>query len=369
MNVVIQTAFLGDLLLTIPLLKKIKKTWPNQKLFLVCRQGFGDFFLRLQLVDQCFEIKKGDSKSYSTISAELGKYQIDHLISPHESLRTAFFVRGLKARHKWGFKNWWSFLFYDQCISKNLSWPDALRQLSLMEIVDPDLHNLSTEYCTQSQPLKVSSQGLLPAAPEWASMNCRLSVQQIAEVMWPALKDRFDFLAQMERQPFVLIFPGSVWATKRWTTEGFIKLAQGLQQQGFQILLMGGPGEEGLSQLVAQKLSGAYDLTGKTKVIESAAIMLKAQLVVANDSASAHLAAVTETPVVGIFGPTVLDFGYRPWGQKVAIVENKALSCRPCGKHGHKECPLGTHECMKSIEAEQVLQATLLVNTQNIFRE
>ncbi|MCB0370096.1 MAG: hypothetical protein KDD45_11895, partial [Bdellovibrionales bacterium] len=91
-----------------------------------------------------------------------------------------------------------------------------------------------------------------------------------------------------------------------------------------------------------------------TSVYESSLILSHADLVIGNDSASSHLACLCDCQLVSFFGPTVLDFGYRPWGNKVYIFENETLKCRPCGPHGHKKCPIGTHECMKSIKPEMV---------------
>ena len=120
---------------------------------------------------------------------------------------------------------------------------------------------------------------------------------------------------------------------------------------------MGGPGEELLSEKVASEIPRAKCLAGKTKVFESAQLIMRANLVIGNDSASAHLAAVCDTPLVAIFGPTVLNLGYRPWGQTSYVVEVKGMQCRPCGKHGHNECPLKTHACMKEISYQDVIRS------------
>jgi heptosyltransferase II len=61
-------------------------------------------------------------------------------------------------------------------------------------------------------------------------------------------------------------------------------------------------------------------------------------------------------PTVAVFGPTTLDLGYRPW-QNRALVVQKDLECRPCGKHGAAKCPLGTHACMKTVRPPDVLTA------------
>lgn len=359
-NLIIQTAFLGDLLLSIPLIKRCRQQWPEDKVYLVCRKGFGSLFLQLGLVDRCFEISKGDSGSYEKIKKELLNENIKNIISPHESLRTAFFVRSLVAQQKWSFKKWWSFLFYSNTVVKPQALPDALRQLSLLTAIDSDLSEQFVQYIRESEqagrnPLETNEQGQLPPPPEWGSMNCVNELHLVAEPIYSSLEQRFPFLKEFAGKKIALLFPGSVWATKRWTAQGFIETAKGLQQRGFHVVLMGGPGEEALSREVSQALTEAYDLTGKTSVVESLVLISRASLVVANDSASAHLAAVAETPVIAVFGPTVLKFGYRPWGAQVWIAENKTLSCRPCGKHGHHRCPLGTHECMKSVSASDVL--------------
>jgi heptosyltransferase-2 len=70
------------------------------------------------------------------------------------------------------------------------------------------------------------------------------------------------------------------------------------------------------------------------------------------------LAALVSAPTVGIFGPTILEFGFRPWNSNAIVVEtHKQLTCRPCGKHGPQVCPVGTHECMESINVETVWKA------------
>src|SRR6478609_5247676 len=96
LNLVVQTAFLGDLLLSIPLLKRCRQIWPNHQLALVCRKGFGEFFLQTKLVDHVFEIKKGDAATYDKIIQDLKAFEVDQLISPHESMRTVLFCQKIQ---------------------------------------------------------------------------------------------------------------------------------------------------------------------------------------------------------------------------------------------------------------------------------
>lgn len=161
--------------------------------------------------------------------------------------------------------------------------------------------------------------------------------------------------------PSICLFPGSVWATKKWTEEGFIQTGKAYLEKGFDVHIMGGPGEEQIAQRVQEAL-GSQDprvknWAGRAALMKTMQILENASLVVTNDSAGQHMAALLEIPTVTVFGPTVLEFGYRAWNNKSVVVENKNLSCRPCGKHGHHQCPIGTHECMKSVSAETVVLA------------
>ena len=96
---------------------------------------------------------------------------------------------------------------------------------------------------------------------------------------------------------------------------------------------------------------------GETPLRLSAAILLRAHLLVTNDSAPLHLAGAVGTPVVAIFGPTVPAFGFGPLGPDDVIVEEPGLECRPCSPHGPMTCPLGHHRCMLDISVDTVESA------------
>lgn len=305
-------------------------------------------------MDQVFEIEKGNSESYSKIIEHLRYSEIDQLISPHESLRTAFFCAQIKAKHKIAFHKNWNFLIFSKRTHKNEQLPDALRQLSLLAPEDPQLRQDLEQFVQSEKPFALMEHGHLSEVPRWASMSLRHQVLEQKDI-YHLLEAKFD-LKGFSQGKAVLIFPGSVWATKRWTEDGFINTGKALQKKGFQVYVMGGPGEEALADKVAADIPGAISLAGKTKIIESVQLIARAALVIGNDSASTHLAAVCETPLIAVFGPTILEFGFRPWSSDSYVVQNENLKCRPCGKHGHKVCPIKTHECMTSVSAEEVLR-------------
>lgn len=313
----------------------------------------GDFFVKAGIVDQVFEIQKGQQDTYQKILEQLKTQEVDYLISPHQSMRTTLFCRQIKAKHKIGFKNFWSFLAFDSKIARDSQLPDSLRQISLLKNVDAKLKEQLVEYKNKETPYLPDKNGHLSAPPKWGSMSLRKSV--LNDALFQSLKEKFQ-LQGFEDGKAVLIFPGSVWATKRWTKEGFIKVGQSLRQEGFQVYVMGGPGEEVLAEEVAAQIGGSVSLAGKTQIFESAQLIGRAALVVGNDSASTHLASVCETPLIAVFGPTILEFGYRPWSAETYVVQKQDLPCRPCGKHGHKVCPIKTHVCMKLISPDEVLK-------------
>ncbi|MEK2690697.1 glycosyltransferase family 9 protein [Bdellovibrio sp. GT3] len=339
--------------MAIPLLKRCRQIWPDHELGLVCRKGFGDFFIKTKLVDHIFEIKKGDADSYVQALQVIAKHQVNYLLSPHESMRTIFFCRKIKAQHKIGFKKPFSFLAFSQTVKKPMMLPDPMRQMSLLQPVDGKLPELLLSYQNSVKPYELDSKGKLPSPPEWSSMSVREKIMQCTDV-YAGLQSRYNLNALSEGRG-VLMFPGSVWATKRWTKEGFVATGKSLQEQGFQIYVMGGPGEEALAQEVTDLIPGSICIAGKTSILESTQIIARARLLIGNDSAASHMAASCETPLIAVFGPTVLRFGFRPWSADSYIAQKENLPCRPCGKHGHKVCPIKTHVCMTHLPAEQVV--------------
>lgn len=352
-NLLIQTAFLGDLLLSIPLLKKMR-TSDSSSVALVCRSGLGSFFLKTGLVDHVFEIKKGDSGSYKKILVEIQKLNLNEVFVPHQSLRTHLFVAQLKANKKIGFSTWWNSFFFNERIAREGRLPDAIRQLSLMTFKDDELKIKIAEYLQSNFAYSVAENGQMSKPPAWASMSIREKLIS-DKATWSRWLEKSGMSVHREK-PWVLIFPGSVWATKKWTESGFVEVAKGMIKDGKEVLLMGAPDERELCSRIQEKAPGSHLLAGETSVYESALILAHSHLAIGNDSASMHLASAAETPLISIFGPTVIEFGYRPWSEKAYIVQSTGLSCRPCGPHGHQKCPVGTHICMKNISPKKVLE-------------
>lgn len=153
------------------------------------------------------------------------------------------------------------------------------------------------------------------------------------------------------------IAPGSIWPTKRWPMEYYQRLVEKLTRHGIDVFLFGGAEDVSLCETVKGE-SGAVNLAGKLSVLESAAVIQKCNLFISNDSAPMHMANAVKTPVIAIFGPTVRQFGCYPFGPHDEVLEVD-LPCRPCSKHGTKRCPQGHFRCMREILPETVFEKVL----------
>jgi heptosyltransferase-2 len=152
--------------------------------------------------------------------------------------------------------------------------------------------------------------------------------------------------------PFVVVAPGSVWGTKRWGK--YPALVGGMEQQ---VVVVGGPEDKALADEILAAAPNARSAVGQLPLRASAAVIAKSSALVTNDSLPLHLAQATGTPTVAIFGPTVPAFGFGPRGPRDRIVEVLGLECRPCSRHGPMRCPLGHHRCMVDLEVMQVASA------------
>jgi heptosyltransferase-2 len=328
------------------LIKRIKEWDPEARVVLACRPGLGEFFTETGLADEVVTINKKDKKQAAEAMASLRAREWDVVFVPHESVRTALMMSRLKAKHKVSFRQWWNGIFYDKRVQKPMDYPDALRQLSLLTPLDGRLAEMFAQEDVHALRNLSSKQDLVdyraPEIPEWASMK----------IMGLKPEGKRVFMA-----------PGSTWNTKRWTPAGYTELARALMKEGYDVILVGSKDERPLCAEIAAAAGGnVVNRAGETSLKDLVQLLRTGRALITNDSGSMHAAAVSGLPTVAVFGPTTLDLGFRPWNNSAVVVQ-RDMDCRPCGKHGHDKCPLGHHHCMEKIEAAQVLRAfkTLVV--------
>lgn len=150
-------------------------------------------------------------------------------------------------------------------------------------------------------------------------------------------------------RPLVALAPGSVWGTKRWPY--YADLARELGGVA-RLVVVGSADDRPLAaQIAAAAGPRTVDATGALSLLASAELIGRCRVLVTNDSAPQHLASAMGTATLAVFGPTVPEFGFGPLAPLSLILEHGALDCRPCDKHGPPVCPLGHWRCMRELPA------------------
>jgi len=335
-----QTAFLGDAVLTLPLIQAVKERFPEAELHLFVRAGVeGLFSAQRELASVRPFAKRGAQKGLSAATAlgrELAREGFDLWISPHTSLRSALVARTVGAPVRIGYSRpWWNRFAYTHLVDRRfdeLHEIERLMQLALPLEIDP-----------------VAPKPRLDLPPEAVSR---------AEAVLSALP------AGPNRGPVLGIHPGSTWPTKCWPEEYFADIARRALEAGAVVLLFAGPGEEALAGRIVStvgKATGAVEgagagrlvnLAGQLNISALAATLGRLDACLTNDSGPMHLAWVQDTPLCALFGPTVRQLGFFPRGENSRVLE-QSMDCRPCGLHGHKACPQKHHHCMRDITPDR----------------
>jgi heptosyltransferase-2 len=159
---------------------------------------------------------------------------------------------------------------------------------------------------------------------------------------------------------FIALAPGSRWDTKRWPVERFADLARRLGRER-PVVIVRGPGEEALVEAIRRGFGppgeGALLDSGPLEPTACVHLLAHAALLVANDSGALHMGEAAAIPVVGLFGPTTPAQGFGPRGPRSTAMGVAGLACRPCGRHGARRCPMGHWRCMLDLETGTVLAA------------
>ena len=324
-----QTAFIGDVVLTLPLAIKIKELNPNAEIHFLTTKVSAKIPKLINEIDEIIVFdKRGDDRGVAGIKKLIDKLeneQYDLIISPHRSSRSSIINFFAGARLSISFdKSALSFL-YNKKVKYDRKRHEIERNLSLLSIFD------EFDNYIYNKP------------------NLNVDIES---------KNKIDsFIITNNLEKFVVIAPGSVWATKRWLPENFASLAKLLIDIGYKVILSGSKDDSIICSEIEKAVNdiNLINSSGKFTINETIYLISKANFIITNDSAPIHFAGLTKTKTVAIFGPTIPEFGFAPVGTDDIIIQNNDLKCRPCAIHGGDKCPLGTLECMKGITPEMVM--------------
>jgi len=316
---IFQTAFLGDLVLTLHLIDAVREAWPDTRLFVVAIPSTRELLERHPAVDGVLVYdKRGRDHGLFGMRRMVHRIRALHadlVLSAHRSFRTGLLLFLSSIPRRVGFAGTPGASFYTHRVPRDLDQHEGARNLAL----------LGKGALERFSPLpRLAPDG--PAAEEVDN--------------W--LKER-----ALQEGRFVCIAPGSVWATKRWPRASWTTLARMLRDgDHLPVVIVGGPDDRELGD-------GIHNAAGDFRVPASVELLRRARLLVTGDTAPLHLGVAAETPVLAIFGPTVPAFGFAPTGEFDRVI-GLDLDCRPCAIHGSDECPLGHHHCMLHLQPSQV---------------
>jgi len=321
-------SFIGDVLISFRLIAALKNSLPDSTIQFITTPVMADTAEAVEQIDDIIVFdKKGKHKGrqgYLHIVDEVNRFRPSHYFNLHPGYRAALIaskIINMPNGNKYRYNNAAGNFLYkgiDIVYGKGLHEIDRLRkfynEISPLEFKD-DVRICFTEMLQ-------------------ASIHRDLGIDA------------------KDRSGYIVLFPGSVWATKKWGRDNYTQLAKRFLDKGEKVFIAGGPNEKLETAQIAAD-SGAINLGGSYTILETLYIVSLAKQVFANDSAPTHMANLTGTPVTTIFGPTHPMFGFYPIGKHDRVL-HLDLKCSPCSIHGTNICPLGHHKCMHGISVDMV---------------
>ncbi len=329
---IVQTAFIGDVILITPLIRATAELYPQAKIDVMVVSEAAILLKNNHFVQEVIVDEKRKNVLLSTwqLIKQIKSKQYDLAISPHSSFRTHLILYLSKIPERIGFNRGSAKWMLTKRIEHPVGPHKIVKNLGLLKPLTDREFDLQTE--------------LFPSDKD----------KQKAEELLKALSGK----------TLIAIAPGSIWQTKCWQLKSYITLCRKLIDSNYGIILIGGESDKFLCEEIENSIpkdnAKLINLAGVTNLLESAAVIKKCSLMICNDSGAMHIANAMQTRVFAFFGPTVQRFGYYPYRQGDRVFEVD-LDCRPCGSHGSKKCPQKHHNCMQKIEVEPVFAAVTAI--------
>ncbi len=325
---VVQTAFPGDVVLTTPLFRGLRRLYPEAVLTALVSARAAPLVEEDPCLDGLLVYDKTGGESFASAAAKVRRGRFDTLVSPHRSHRSSLLALLSGARTRVGFSGAGFRWAYTRRVRRDADSHEVDRNLSLLE-------GLGASAVAEDRVLTVGY-----TERETAQVQDVLSASGVG----------LD-------QSLIALAPGSVWATKRWDPEGFAAVGRELTAGGDRVVLLGGDDDVDVCRTVAHGIgNGAVVAAGRTPLKALPAWLDRVRLLLTNDSAPLHVAAARGTPAVAVFGATTPALGFSPFHERSRVVEID-LPCRPCGPHGGTRCPLDHLRCLKDVRPAAVLAA------------
>ncbi|MFA7289879.1 MAG: glycosyltransferase family 9 protein [Melioribacteraceae bacterium] len=314
---VIQTAFLGDAILTLPLIQKLHSKFPNSKISVLSIPASKEIFDVSEFVNETivYDKRRKDKslKSFINLIKKIRNEKFDQIYSPHRSLRSSLVVAFSSCKETFGFNTASMGFVYKYKIEYKKDIHEVARNLNLGGF------DISRDNWKIFPDIKIH----------------------------PRTEEKIDKeIKNNLKNEFIILALGSVWATKKYPIGYFSEIAKYFISEGYGIALIGGIDDVIESESLSNDLgNNAVSFAGKLSLIESIALIKGSRVLICNDSAPTHLGMATSTPVVTMYCSTIKDFGFFPYAENSLVISYDDLDCKPCGIHGRNKCPLIHFNC------------------------
>lgn len=309
---VIRFSSIGDIVLTTPIIRCLKKQIPGIELHFLVKKNFLPVLAHNPYIDKIHTI----SSNVRECLPELRKENFDHVIDLHHNFRSAQVKRALKAKN-----DSFNKLNVEKWLLVNL----RINRLPKVHIVD--------RYFEAVKALGVKNDGL--------GLDYFIGEEE-----------KVDVAARCGAEPgqYHVVVAGGSYYTKQIPLH---KLAEICTLSDKKILVLGGPEDAPLGEELERQFGKkVFSACGKFSINQSASLIQLADKVITSDTGLMHIAAAYKKNIISIWGNTIPEFGMDPYkaGNHSRILEVTGLSCRPCSKLGYKKCPKGHFKCMNEIE-------------------
>lgn len=325
---IIQTAFLGDVILALPMVQTIKNHLPDSEIDFLCIPSTSSVLKGHPALHAVIEYdKKGGDKldKFIEVLNEIREVEYDIVICPHRFFRSSLLTYYSESKVRIGFEeNSLAFLLTNK-VKYIKDKHEIYRNLELVKQI-PGL---------EFDDNKVSLKPELYPSPEQKE-----SVRHMAG-----------------KSNLVSFSPCSKWFTKQLPVEKSKEIIHNLIFKGYNVAVLGSDADINYCNDLEKQVKddSLINLCSKTSPLESYEVMTHSKGLITVDSAAQHLGAASGIPIVLIYGSTDISFGFYPLTGKYKIMEIDTLECRPCTDHGRDKCPLGHFNCMNELNAEKIV--------------
>jgi heptosyltransferase II len=326
---VIQTAFIGDVVLATSMLETLHRQFPTAILDIAVRKGNESLFNEHPFISQVllWDKKSNKYKHLFQLLGAIRKKKYSLVLNLQRYAATGFLTAFSGASKTIGFNKNPFHLFFTESVEHSMN----IDGTGGHEIERN--HRLVQSICNSET-----------AHP----------------VLYPSQEDYLAVQAYQQKK-YICIAPTSVWYTKQFPKEKWVELIDQIPTN-FNLFLLGGLGDSSICEQILESTTNknCFNLAGKLSFLQSAAFMKNAVMNYVNDSAPLHFCSAMNATVTVVYCSTIPAFGYGPLSTNKTIVEtNQLLTCRPCGLHGKKECPIGHFNCAKTIQIQQLFNSSI----------